>query len=117
MPQGQPISSSSLRNFITLELTAPRQILHRAAKLVVKVQSFEAVVWLPIVDVVSSVLSSVVLSRGEEVKVCACVYVCVNILHICLFFCVCKCMYMYVHVPVYKGVCAYMCVYIGCVCV
>ena len=68
LPHGHTVSSDSFRNFITLELNTPRQSLHRAAGLKLKVQSFEAVVWLPIVDMVSSVLGSFRLSGEKEIK-------------------------------------------------
>ena len=68
LPQGHTVSSDSFRNFVTLEFSSPRQSLHRAAILKLKVQSFEAVVWLPIADMVSSVLGSLKLSRGKEVE-------------------------------------------------
>ena len=67
LPQGHTVSSDSFRNFITLELNIPRQSVHRAAGLKLKIQSFEAVVWLPVVDMVSSVLGSLQLSRQKEV--------------------------------------------------
>ena len=104
LPQGRSLSSASLRNFVTLELTIPHLSPHRATKLKLKVQSFEAVVWLPIVDVVSSIASSLSLSGGnktEEGEVCVCVRVCVSV---CVCVCVCVCV----------SVCVSVCV---CVCV
>ena len=79
---------------MTLELTIPHQSPHRATRLKLKVQSFEAVVWLPIVDVVSSIVSSLSLRGGnkvEEGEVCLCVHVCVRT-------CVCVCMRVCVYV-------------------
>ena len=81
LPQGYTVSSDSFRNFITLELNSPRQILHRAAGLKLKVQSFEAVVWLPVADMVLSVLGSLKLNSGKGVEV-----ECVSVRVSCAFF-------------------------------
>ena len=79
LPHGHTVSSGSFRNFVTLEVNTPRHSLHRAPVLKLKVQSFEGVVWLPIVGMVSTVLGSLVVSGGKRVEqtevVCVCVCV------------------------------------------
>ena len=68
LPQGHTISSDSFRNFIALEVNIPRHSLHRATGVRLKVQSFEAVAWLPVIGMVTSVLVSLRFKGGKRAE-------------------------------------------------